>query len=940
MPPKQQQVSRKERFQGSGKKSDKSSNEENQQKKVFGRIDELPVLQYVSGKGTTNFFEFRKHFVNYAYREFGDLAKSLETEEIEYWEPPPIEKPIVTPPPPDADGTIPDYDDDAFSPDNDPGGFVQESLRELNKFRTRKIEKMREDRTKAYATLWGNMSAESKDKVREHPEFDEKSRDLLDLWMAIQATHLSNSAGDARMKEKEKSNARSWYNGCRQSKTETVARYKERLDEAVEKLQAVGETVPSQPALAMDFLSKLDPSRFSKLNTDIENDVLLGKGEYPKTLVEAYRIAQNFKVIRTESTGTSQVNTAQYVFVTKADSKKANKKNEKKEESKNSSKKSDDSKKQPKFVCPVCENGYHFAYECSELARCKSYLNGESSGNSNNNSTMHITKKSSSNNLSLTVLRQLALNGKHNSESIKLDDYDILLDNQSTVSIFHNANIVNNIRNTNMPFELDGIGGSLFVSKVADAGSFGQIYFHHKAKANILSFSEVLEKYKIEWDGDEKAFIVHINPLKTYKFKQKGRLFLCNVRSIFFSGVITVSEKEAPFTKREVKAAQEARDLKRKLGYPSDKDLQVLVRSGIKDSPVTEQDVARAKLLYGPDIADLKGKTKERKSKIASVVNIPIPIEARQSLHVDLMFIEGVIFLISVSKPLDYLMATNIISKSTEIVWKALWAQINAYKARSFSVNILLSDGEGAIAALSSRLNNEGIKVDPSGTGQHVPAVENKIRQVKERTRAHLSVLPFNLPFILLTWLVYFCVSRINMMPSHLRNDPSPPRELYTGRKIEYTKDLRVGFGDYCQCYTPRSDQEKNSMKPRTEGAIALLPVGNLQGSVKFFNLSTSRVITRDHWYELPMPSQVIDHLNQLASKEKRQLSKDPIFRIGSTQLNDEEFQNDEIDTNDSVNETIIQADTIFEEYIPPDITSNPGEDFLPTTPLDEAIDE
>jgi hypothetical protein len=62
------------------------------------------------------------------------------------------------------------------------------------------------------------------------------------------------------------------------------------------------------------------------------------------------------------------------------------------------------------------------------------------------------------------------------------------------------------------------------------------------------------------------------------------------------------------------------------------------------------------------------------------------------------------------------------------------------------------------------------------------------------------------------------------------------------------------------------------------------------------------------------MPSQVIDHLNQLASKEKRQLSKDPIFRIGSTQLNDEEFQNDEIDTNDSVNETIIQADTIFEE--------------------------
>ena len=83
----------------------------------------------------------------------------------------------------------------------------------------------------------------------------------------------------------------------------------------------------------------------------------------------------------------------------------------------------------------MCENGYHFAYECSELARCKSYLNGESSGNSNNNSTMHVTKKSSSNNLSLTVLRQLALNGKENSESIELDDYDILLDNQAQYGI-------------------------------------------------------------------------------------------------------------------------------------------------------------------------------------------------------------------------------------------------------------------------------------------------------------------------------------------------------------------------------------------------------------------------------------------------------------------------------------------------------------------------
>jgi hypothetical protein len=54
----------------------------------------------------------------------------------------------------------------------------------------------------------------------------------------------------------------------------------------------------------------------------------------------------------------------------------------------------------------------------------------------------------------------------------------------------------------------------------------------------------------------------------------------------------------------------------------------------------------------------------------------------------------------------------------------------------------------------------------------------------------------------------------------------------------------------------------KNSMTPRTEGAIALLPIGNLQGSVKFYILRPKAVATKDQWTVIPMPQAVIDHLN------------------------------------------------------------------------------
>ena len=80
--------------------------------------------------------------------------------------------------------------------------------------------------------------------------------------------------------------------------------------------------------------------------------------------------------------------------------------------------------------------------------------------------------------------------------------------------------------------------------------------------------------------------------------------------------------------------------------------------------------------------------------------------------------------------------------------------------------------------------------------------------------------------------------------------------------KFKASQDLRFGFGDYVQVDLPTTD---NSMKGRTHGCIAGVPLGNMSGSVRMHSLATGRLMTRTHFTVLPLPDVVITHLNKIA---------------------------------------------------------------------------
>ena len=76
----------------------------------------------------------------------------------------------------------------------------------------------------------------------------------------------------------------------------------------------------------------------------------------------------------------------------------------------------------------------------------------------------------------------------------------------------------------------------------------------------------------------------------------------------------------------------------------------------------------------------------------------------------------------------------------------------------------------------------------------------------------------------------------LNFEPSAGRLGISP-HELVLGRKFDVPKYACVEFGSYVEA--SYDHEVTNDMSDRTHGCIALGPSGNIQGSVKCFDLLT-----------------------------------------------------------------------------------------------------
>jgi hypothetical protein len=134
---------------------------------------------------------------------------------------------------------------------------------------------MKIDRTSIFAYLISKLSKESLDEVQGYGTWDtvEASRDPLELWKFIKATHQILTSKVASVIKKT---AREEYMACKQGPYEHIVDYKRKFDTRLDALTVSGNTAPAKEDVAIDFMYGLDNARYADFKAEIVNDLQKG----------------------------------------------------------------------------------------------------------------------------------------------------------------------------------------------------------------------------------------------------------------------------------------------------------------------------------------------------------------------------------------------------------------------------------------------------------------------------------------------------------------------------------------------------------------------------------------------------------------------------------------------------------------------------------------
>ena len=204
-----------------------------------------------------------------------------------------------------------------------------------------------------------------------------------------------------------------------------------------------------------------------------------------------------------------------------------------------------------------------------------------------------------------------------------------------------------------------------------------------------------------------------------------------------------------------MKAADLARDLYRKLGRPNEAEFQTILKGNLlRNCPVTPNDARRALIIYGPDIAVLKGKTtrSEAAARVPTfeAVAIPPPILKHHrgiTVCADFFYVQGLLFFHTISRGVGFRTVRSVSDRSKPVILKELLAVTSLYTHRGFEVRDIHGDHE--FECVRDDLRPIEMNIVPADS--HVGEVERSIRTIKERLRNCVHGLPFNrLPKLLL----------------------------------------------------------------------------------------------------------------------------------------------------------------------------------------------
>jgi hypothetical protein len=296
------------------------------------------------------------------------------------------------------------------------------------------------------------------------------------------------------------------------------------------------------------------------------------------------------------------------------------------------------------------------------------------------------------------------------------------------------------------------------------------------------------------------------------------------------------------------------------LGHPTDCNFLGMVCGGmISNCPVTANAVMKAHQIFGPDLAGVRGRTVQRPPESGTTNYVQIPravLEQHQlvTLAVDVMFVNGVPFLVSVARGLNLVAAKFTPSGTAKQLAGGITRMMDLYTQGGFQVGTVLMDNK------FEKLRNlvSILAINTMAAREHVPEVECKIRLIKKRGRGILNTLPFErMPRLMLIELIYHMVLWLNaFLEKSGVSETLPPCKIVYRHKLDFAKHCRSPFGTYCEVHDEL--MPTNSMVTCSTPTIVLGPMSNLQGTYKFFSLATGKKVKQRAFTPYPMPDLVI----------------------------------------------------------------------------------
>jgi hypothetical protein len=748
-----------------------------------------------------------------------------------------------------------------------------------------------DNKMKLYSLIWGQSSKTTQSKLETHANFDQCKTEYDSLGLLKIIREFVFKSDDRQYKYKAEDQAKRAYYNLRHAPEMSCQEYFERVRNMVDVIKSLGgsladdmhltDELPARQArgytdaqkqearerilnktVAYGILVRADRGRYGKLIEEIENDFLKGNNDYPKTPVEAYNLLVNYRHYNNNNKRTNiQGGLDQVAFVT---------------EGKRTRGHGDYSH----ITCFKCNKKGHYKSDCPEVR----------TGTGNNQQQSQDATL-----VTATTLTTIATTLSTSTES-RINPMWILCDNESTIDIFNNKDILTNIRIAEQPIKLKGIeGGYTIVDKEGDLLGYGKVYYHPQVTANVLSFFNMAKRFKsVKYDNmvqdvfmitRDDGSIMEFRPsdagLYYYDFEEsrrrtRQRQQIDKEKQTLAMVVDTVEEKQRNFTKREIEGAEAARRLYVIVERPGKKTFEHMVRSGLLlNNPITIQDYKNARVIYGEDLGVLKGKTvKQKQSHVKiEVEHKPKMKHEKMILAIDLLYFTGLTFLITVCRDIRFVTATLIADRKKNTILGALKQTINLYKGQGHTINkmefnaedeeihTILADNEFQV--LRDDIEELGIQMNVVSKNEHVPEVERQNRVIKERARAIIQTLPYkNLPKKIRVAIIQYVVYWLNNLPKEQQNE-SPRQIIFATPKLDFNTVCRLPFGAYVQVHDEA--MVTNTMEPRTTGAINLGPTGNIQGAHKFFSLTTGEILIRKKWTELPVPSDVLIRLDEMA---------------------------------------------------------------------------